>query len=98
MFRRKRKSTLWGVLQKTRIQDRMKTNLWNLGDGKTRQTIEYIGGLKYPKEWKPHQKSKFNQIQTHALQHGLSANQMLHRIGFNPMGMDGIYRWAKKTG
>lgn len=68
-----------------------KKNLWNLSKDKTTETISYIENLEFPtdnSEWK-----KFKYLQEKALK-SISANKMLACIGFNPLGIDKIYKWC----
>lgn len=67
------------------------TNLFNLGDGKTRDVIAYIEKIEIPLEYGLKELAKMKRIKEEALKPGLTANQMLDIIGYSPMGIDGIF-------
>ena len=67
-----------------------RTNLWNLADGKTKETMAYIKRLSYAPRWECKRQSKFERIRDLALTKK-TANEMLETIGFNLDGLDEIY-------
>ncbi len=68
----------------------MKTNLHNLCDGKTRTVRIYVEKLEEPTGFGIKESNNFKETKKKALNRGLSANEMLDIIGFNPTGVDRI--------
>ena len=67
------------------------TNLWNIGDKKTRKVLEYIRKL-VPNEVEFDDK-KFRKIKEEALIMA-SPNEALKHIGYNIDKEDDIYEWC----
>ena len=66
------------------------TNLFNMGDGKTKWVIRYIKSLEEPLGFGKKESDKFKKTMKEALKLGLTANEMLDIIGYNPTEMDEI--------
>ena len=68
-------------------------NLWNVSqqnNHKTRRVINYIENLQYPEGFGHDDIVRFDKIRREALAK-LIPDEMLERIGYNPVGGDGIY-------
>ncbi len=65
-------------------------NLFNLGDGKTRYVIGYVEQIEIPLEYGLKELDSMKKIKKKALKPGLTANEMLDIIGYNPTGTDAI--------
>ena len=65
-------------------------NLFNLGDGKTRTVINYIEKIEAPISFTVNETEEFMKTKEKALQHGLTANEMLDIIGYSPTELDKI--------
>jgi hypothetical protein len=75
-----------------------KINLWNLGEGKTKETLKYINSLEPKHGWKHshwYKEVAFEKLIQEAKQKS-TANEMLEVIQFNPSGVDGIYHYIER--
>ena len=72
------------------MEMKIKLNLWNMTDGKTKETIKYIQNLMPRSDWSSKKTQMFEQIKNKALK-SLTANDMLKIIGYRPNKLDYIY-------